>query len=119
MFYLENTGPVMELAKYYMKKKCKWLVGVDIAGDELHPMAPEHVKGFQEARALGLKVTAHAAESGPAENVREAVDVLGAQRIGHGYRVIENDQIYSYAKEKKLHFEVSCVVMSGCRMMAS
>ncbi len=83
------------------------MVGVDIAGDELQEMHPEHVKGFKEARELGLKVTAHAGESGPAENVREAVDLLGAQRIGHGYRVIENDQIYSYAKEKKIHFEVS------------
>ena len=109
----ENTARVVELAHKY--KARKWIVGVDIAGDELQPMREEFVLGFRKARELGLHVTAHAAESGPAENVKEAVERLGAERIGHGYHVIGNDDVYSFAKKKKLHFEVSHSVMASIK----
>ena len=102
----------MELAERY---RTKWIVGVDIAGDELQPMHQEHVEGFQKAKELGLHVTVHAAESGPPENVMEAVDKFGAERIGHGYRVLESEEIYKYAKEKKVHFEVSNLVLKVTR----
>ena len=52
-------------------------------------------------------MTVHAAESGPAANVREAIEVLGAERIGHGYNVLKDSEIYQLAKDNKVHFEVS------------
>ena len=51
-------------------------------------------------------MTVHAAESGPASNVKEAIEVLHATRIGHGYRVIEDSTVYQLAKDKGVHFEV-------------
>ena len=36
----------------------------------------------------------------------QAVELLGAERIGHGYHVIGDDSVYQFAKEKGLHFEV-------------
>jgi len=101
----EKTARVMDLAEKY--KSTGRVVGVDIAGDELMPMQEEFIEGFHRARELGLHVTAHAAESGPAENVREAVEKLGAERIGHGYHVLDDSEVYSFAKKNNLHFEVS------------
>ena len=88
------------------KLRSQGVVGVDIAGDELRPMDPQHIEGFKRARDLGLHITMHAAESGPASNVKQAVE-MGAVRIGHGYHVLDDPEVYTLAKEKKLHFEVS------------
>jgi adenosine deaminase len=55
-----------------------------------------------------LHVTIHAGEWGPADNVREAIMHLGAERIGHGVRVMEDEKIAALAKERGTVFEV-CV----------
>jgi len=45
---------------------------------------------FARAEALGLHRIAHAGEEGPAANVRDALDLLHAERIDHGIRSIED-----------------------------
>lgn len=61
---------------------------LDLAGDEgSHPSAATHAPAFTLARSAGLHATVHAGENGGPERVLEALDVLGAQRIGHGVRV--------------------------------
>jgi adenosine deaminase len=84
------------------------LVGIDLAGNEAE-FKPEPFYGiFKEARQAGLHVTIHAGEWGPAANVREAIEELGAERIGHGVRVMEDDYTVALARERKTAFEV-CV----------
>jgi adenosine deaminase len=48
---------------------------------------------FQRARDAGLHCVAHAGEEGPPEYVREALDVLGAERIDHGVRALEDPEL--------------------------
>ena len=68
-------------------------VGVGLDSSELgHP--PRKFKNvFAAARELGFKLTAHAGEEGPAEYVWEALDVLGAERIDHGNRALEDEAL--------------------------
>jgi len=61
---------------------------------------------FKEARQAGLHITVHAGEWGGANNVREAITHLGAQRIGHGVRVLEDPSVTALAKERQTTFEV-------------
>lgn len=62
---------------------------LDLAGDEGgHPAAETHRAAFDRAGKAGLHRTVHAGENGGPERVREALDVLGAERIGHGVRVL-------------------------------
>ena len=93
----------LELARQF---KSRGVVGVDIAGNELLPLDPRHIKGFKKAKELGFHITVHAGESGPAANVKTAIEQLGAERIGHGYHVVDDEAIYQLAKEKGIHFEV-------------
>ncbi|KAI1280657.1 Adenosine deaminase [Halotydeus destructor] len=60
---------------------------------------------FAQAKAVGLGRTVHAAEGGPAANVEYAIDHLYAQRIGHGYHVLEDAAIYGRCLEGRIHFE--------------
>jgi len=84
------------------------LVGLDLAGNEAEFKAEPFRDIFKEAKQSGLHVTIHAGEWGPAANVREAIEVMGAERIGHGVRVLEDEKVVALAKERGTTFEV-CV----------
>lgn len=56
---------------------------------------------FQRVRAAGLHVVAHAGEEGPADYIRQALDILGAERIDHGVRCMEDpDLVRLLAREE-------------------
>lgn len=78
---------------------------VDLAGNEdLHP-PKQFSREFGRAKEAGLKVTIHAGEGGPARNVKESVDLLFADRIGHGIRIIDDREIRDEMKERGIVFE--------------
>lgn len=61
------------------------VVGLDLAGDEDIGYPVELPSLFREAKdRFGLGITIHAGETGRAENIRSAVELFGADRIGHG-----------------------------------
>jgi adenosine deaminase len=82
------------------------IVGLDLAGDETQYPAAPFEPIFREARQSGLMTTIHAGEWGPAENVAQAIEMLNADRIGHGVRVIENPEVVAVARELGTTFEV-------------
>lgn len=91
------------------------VVGFDLAGDEANYSAAPFAKLFQKSREAGLGNTVHAGEWGSVENIRYAIEELGATRIGHGVKVMEDSQVLSLARKNKVVFEV-CVtsnVQSG------
>lgn len=65
------------------------LLGVGLDSSEVgHP--PERFADvFRRAREMNLHVVAHAGEEGPPEYVWQALDLLGAERIDHGVRALE------------------------------
>lgn len=85
----------------------KGVVGFDLAGDELlYPALEPHVRPFEIARAAGLGITCHAAEAGPAHWAREAAELLGATRIGHGAHIIDDARTLAWAAESGIVVEV-------------
>jgi len=82
------------------------VVGLDLTGDEIGYPADRFVDIFRRAHQEGLHITVHAGEAGGAENVRQAVELLGAQRIGHGIRAIENSQVVYLLQERKVALEI-------------
>jgi len=59
------------------------------------------------AKQAGLGLTIHAGEWTGAENVYQAIVELGADRIGHGIRVLDDPKVTSLARERGIPFEVS------------
>jgi len=82
------------------------IVGLDLAGSEAESPARSFLGIFKEAKEEGLHVTIHAGEWGPAEHIREAIEELGAERIGHGVRVLEDENITALARERQTALEV-------------
>ena len=83
------------------------VVGVDLAGDEVEFPAQPFRSILASAKQAGLGLTIHAGEWAGAENVRQAILELEADRIGHGIRVLEDPQVVSLARERGIPFEVS------------
>ena len=94
------------LARAAADRAGRGVVGFDVAGDELlYPSLEPIERPFRIAAAADLGLTAHAAEAGEAHHVREAFDRLGARRIGHGIRAIDDDATVRWAASEGVCFE--------------
>jgi adenosine deaminase len=82
------------------------LIGLDLAGNEAEFKSEPFYGIFKEAKQSGLHITIHAGEWGPAANVKEAIEELGAERVGHGVRVLEDNDVAALARERGTAFEV-------------
>jgi adenosine deaminase len=82
------------------------IVALDLAGDEANFPGELFVRHFQEAREAGLHTIAHAGEAAGAGSVRQAVLELGAERIGHGIRALEDPAVVDLLVERRIPLEV-------------
>ena len=84
----------------------EWLVGFGIAGDEKKGHPRDFAYAFDMAREAGLRLTAHAGEWGGPQSVRDALDALRVERIGHGVRAIEDLALVDRLAENGIVLEV-------------
>jgi adenosine deaminase len=97
----EVTGRMIDLALAYRKHG---VVAVDLAGDD-NIRALEHAPHFRRAKEGGLHVTIHAAEEGPPLRAREAVELFGAERIGHGVTLKSDSNTLNMLIERGIGIE--------------
>lgn len=83
-----------------------WIVGFGIAGDEMKGKPKDFAYSFDMAREAGLRLTAHAGEWGGATSVRDAVDDLKVERIGHGVHAINDLALVDKLVENEITLEV-------------
>ncbi|HVB40069.1 MAG TPA: adenosine deaminase [Terriglobales bacterium] len=77
--------PFERVVGWAIKLQSSFMVGIGIGGDEAQVPTSAFAPGFARARAAGLHTTMHAGETvGPA-SVREAIELLHAERIGHAF----------------------------------
>ncbi len=82
------------------------VVGVDLAGDEEQYPPRQFADIFQRIRADGrLGITIHAGEAAGPDSVIAAVESLGAQRIGHGVRVIQDAAATEFVRARGIILE--------------
>ena len=83
------------------------VVALGLGGIEAgHPPEPFEPY-FDRARAAGLRSAPHAGEFGGPESVRGAVERLGAERIGHGVRAVDDPDLVALLAERRIPIEVS------------
>lgn len=66
------------------------LLGIGLDSAEVGHPPGQFAAVFEAAREAGLHTVAHAGEEGPAAYIWEALDVLGAERIDHGVRCLDD-----------------------------
>jgi adenosine deaminase len=78
---------------------------VGLGGDERHP--PERYRDlFREALDAGLRSLPHAGETAGPESIRGALDALGADRLGHGIRALEDPTLVEELRERRIPLDV-------------
>jgi adenosine deaminase len=97
------------------------ICGVGLDSSELGHPPGKFRNVFAAARAQGLRLVAHAGEEGPPEYVREALDVLGIERIDHGNRALEDPQLIERLRASRMTLTVcplSNLKLGGVRDLA-
>src|SRR5699024_1589644 len=87
--YLRRLEPPDDLVDIALAHRGAGVVGLDLAGPEAGFPASRFRAQFERARAEGLRVTIHAGEADGPSSIADALD-CGAERIGHGVRLIED-----------------------------
>jgi adenosine deaminase len=82
------------------------VVALGLAGAEAGAPPEPFAPWFDRARAAGLHSAPHAGEHAGAESVWGAVRALGAERIGHGVRAVEDPALVAYLAEHRIPLDV-------------
>lgn len=84
------------------------ITALDLAGDELGFPGNLFETHFKQARDAGLNITVHAGEAAGSESIWHAIKELGATRIGHGVKAIEDIALLDYLRDHQIGVE-SCL----------
>ena len=105
---IRQFGPdqAREVVRTAARFRDQGVVAFGIGGDEVRGPASGLVDVYHEARELGLRLTAHAGETAGPTSVREAVELLRAERIGHGTSAARDPSTLELLAERRIPLEV-------------
>jgi len=83
------------------------ITALDLAGDEGNWPAELFVEHFKEGRDAGWHITVHAGEAAGAQSIVTAIDQLGATRIGHAVRAVEDPAVMDLLRERRIGIEAN------------
>jgi adenosine deaminase len=102
----EPVAIAEQVAQIAADRQAQGVVGLDLAGDEVNYRADGFRGVFAAAAQAGLRCVAHAGEWTDAATVRDAIEHLGVERVGHGVRVVADPAVAALARERGVTFEV-------------
>ncbi|HEX4379666.1 MAG TPA: adenosine deaminase family protein [Candidatus Acidoferrum sp.] len=93
-------------AAYRSRDKARSIVAFGIGGDELSVETKEFRPVYDKAAGIGLHRLMHAGEVGGADKIREAIELLGVERIGHGIAAIHDPALMDLLAERRIPLEI-------------
>jgi len=103
-----ELGPdiAMKFLDFVLSDRREQVIGIGLDYDEAgHPPGP-YAEVYKRAKNAGLHLTAHAGENGPSDNVSAALDILGCERIDHGYHVVDDPALVAACRDRGAIFTV-------------
>lgn len=96
---------VMEVAKLAANYVGDGAISFGIGGDEAGGPAHQFADAYRYAKDAGLRLTAHAGETDGPQSIRDAL-AIGAERIGHGIRAIDDPDLVKRLRDEQIPLEV-------------
>ncbi len=100
---VESAFEVVEKGRKFLGKG---VVAIDLCASEEEGFCRRFIEPIALARNYGYRVTIHAGETGVGKNVLEAVELLGAERIGHGVFIKDCPEAYTIVKDRQVVLEM-------------
>jgi adenosine deaminase len=97
---------VIAAARFAARRPHPLITGFNMAGDERQFHVADFVEAFDIARDAGLGITIHAGELCGAFSVRDALDHVHPDRIGHGVRAVEDMDLVRRIRDEGVVLEV-------------
>jgi aminodeoxyfutalosine deaminase len=101
-----GVDAAMEVVESAKRCDSKAIVAFGIGGDELSIPTEEFRGVYDRAGEIGLHRLMHAGEVGGPEKIREAIELLGAERIGHGIAAVNDPQLMDLLAARKIPLEI-------------
>ncbi|QKC96014.1 adenosine deaminase [Mesorhizobium sp. NZP2298] len=100
----QSAAEAIELVELLGDIRHSRVVALSIDGNEAAAgrTGPRFAEAFRRAGAAGLRRTVHAGESSGPEGVRDAIELLGADRIDHGVRAIEEPDLVDLLAQRQI-----------------
>jgi len=100
----QSSGAAAELVDTLVALRHPRVVALSIDGNEAAAgrTGPRFAEAFRRAGAAGIRRTVHAGESSGPEGVRDAIELLGADRIDHGVRAIEDPGLVELLVDRQI-----------------
>ena len=105
------------LARLAVRYSDQGVIGFGLANDERRGRAHDFADAFRIARNAGLPGVPHGGELLGPDSVRDCVDVLGARRVGHGVRSVEDPTLITRLADQGIALEVLPGVQRGARCL--
>jgi adenosine deaminase len=102
----KSPAESLELARAAAEYHSAGVTAFDLAGAERGFPAREHRAAFEYAAAHGMACTCHAGEGDGPHSIDEALHECGAQRIGHGTRLLEDTRLLDEVVERRIPLEM-------------
>ena len=101
-----GVDAAMQVVESAHRCNSKAIVAFGIGGDELSIPTKDFRPVYDRAGQIGLHKLMHAGEVGGPEKIREAIELLGAERIGHGIAAINDPALMDLLAERKIPLEI-------------
>jgi aminodeoxyfutalosine deaminase len=96
----------MEVVNAAKRCQSKAIVAFGIGGDEMSVRTEEFRPAYEQARNNGLHLLMHAGEVGGPEKIREAIELLHAERIGHGIAAAHDPALMDLLVDRRIPLEI-------------
>lgn len=100
----QTSDEAIELVEMLAALRHPRVIALSVDGNEAEAgrTGPRFAEAYRRAARAGLRRTAHAGESSGPDGVRDAIDLLGAERIDHGVRALEDADLVKILVEREI-----------------
>jgi aminodeoxyfutalosine deaminase len=108
-----GADAAMEVVNAAHRCGSKSIVAFGIGGDEMSIATGEFIPVYDQASNYGMHLLMHAGEVGGPDKIREAVELLGVERVGHGIAAAQDPTLMDLLAERKIPLEI-CPTSNIC-----
>jgi adenosine deaminase len=89
----DSAGQAADMVREVLEHRRDEVIGLGMDGAEAPDPPEKFTEAYRLAKQGGLRLTAHACEDAPAQNITTCLDVLGCERLDHGYHVLSDPEV--------------------------